>query len=667
MFRSVLVANRGEIACRVFRTAKRMGLRTIAVYSEADANALHVREADEAVLIGPAPARESYLDQARVLAAAKATGAEAIHPGYGFLSENAEFAEAVMAAGVTWIGAPPASIRAMGLKDAAKQLMVQAGVPVTPGYMGEDQSPERLKAEADAIDYPVLIKAVAGGGGKGMRRVDEASAFLDALASCQREAASSFGDDRVLIEKYILSPRHIEVQVFGDAHGEVVHLFERDCSLQRRHQKVIEEAPAPGMDEATRQAVTAAAVRAAKAVNYVGAGTIEFIADGTEGLRADRIWFMEMNTRLQVEHPVTEMITGQDLVEWQLRVAAGEPLPLKQDQLSITGWAMEARLYAEDPANGFLPSIGRLDHFVLPEDIRVDTGVEAGGEVSQFYDPMIAKLIVHEDTREAAAARLAEACAEVQVWPVRTNAGFLVRCLEHQRFVAGEVDTAFIAAEEGRLVAAGSKESDLAAVALFAEHHYEFPYKNGNDWLSPWHDEAGLMGFRMNAPPRSHWALTVGGRKLVAEALSAQSRDSTWLVGPASDRRPIRYQYGDIDEGTVDVGDRALPYARIGDEIVLFDRGNALTVSAPVFGDGAGSGGASDGALRAPMPGKIVAAPAKPGDAVTKGQPIVVLEAMKMEHALVAPFDGVVGEIGVSVGDQVAADAVLARVEAASA
>ncbi|MCA3698372.1 MAG: ATP-grasp domain-containing protein, partial [Brevundimonas sp.] len=454
MFTSVLVANRGEIACRVFRTAKRMGLRTIAVYSEADAQALHVREADEAVLIGPAPARESYLHQAKVLAAAKSTGAEAIHPGYGFLSENAEFAEAVMAAGITWIGAPPAAIRAMGLKDAAKQLMIEAGVPVTPGYLGEDQTPERLKAEADAIGYPVLIKAVAGGGGKGMRRVDAADRFLEALASCKREAASSFGDDRVLLEKYILSPRHIEVQVFGDSHGEVVHLFERDCSLQRRHQKVIEEAPAPGMDAATREAVTAAAVRAARAVNYVGAGTIEFIADGTEGLRADRIWFMEMNTRLQVEHPVTEAITGVDLVEWQLRVAAGEPLPLKQDQLAITGWAMEARLYAEDPANGFLPSIGRLDHFVLPEGVRVDTGVEQGGEVSQFYDPMIAKLIVHADTREAAAARLAETCGSVEVWPVRTNAGFLVRCLEHPRFVMGDVDTGFIGAEEGALTVA---------------------------------------------------------------------------------------------------------------------------------------------------------------------------------------------------------------------
>ncbi|MFY8164736.1 MAG: acetyl-CoA carboxylase biotin carboxylase subunit, partial [Brevundimonas sp.] len=367
MFKSVLVANRGEIACRVFRTARRMGIRTIAVYSGADAKALHVREADEAVLIGPAPARESYLDAAKVLAAAKATGAEAIHPGYGFLSENADFAEAVMAAGLVWIGPPPAAIRAMGLKDAAKSLMIAAGVPVTPGYLGEDQSLQRLQTEADAIGYPVLIKAVAGGGGKGMKKVDRAEDFADGLASAQREGQSSFGDPRVLIEKYITRPRHIEVQVFGDTHGTVVHLYERDCSLQRRHQKVIEEAPAPGMDAATRQAVTDAAIKAAKAVNYEGAGTIEFIADASEGLKADRIWFMEMNTRLQVEHPVTEAITGVDLVEWQFRVAAGEPMPLKQDEIELNGWAMEARLYAEDPANGFLPSIGKLEHFRLPE------------------------------------------------------------------------------------------------------------------------------------------------------------------------------------------------------------------------------------------------------------------------------------------------------------
>jgi acetyl/propionyl-CoA carboxylase alpha subunit len=628
MFRSVLVANRGEIACRVFRTARRMGLRTIAVYSEADANALHVREADKAVLIGPAPARESYLDQAKVLAAAKATGAEAIHPGYGFLSENAEFAEAVMAAGITWIGAPPAAIRAMGLKDAAKTLMLEAGVPVTPGYMGEDQSPERLKTEADTIGYPVLIKAVAGGGGKGMRRVDAAEAFLDALASCQREAASSFGDDRVLIEKYILSPRHIEVQVFGDTHGEVVHLFERDCSLQRRHQKVIEEAPAPGMDAATREAVTAAAVRAAKAVNYVGAGTIEFIADGTEGLRADRIWFMEMNTRLQVEHPVTEAITGVDLVEWQFRAAAGEPVPLRQDQLSITGWAMEARLYAEDPANGFLPSIGRLDHFVLPDGVRVDTGVEAGGEVSQFYDPMIAKLIVHADTREAAAERLADACGSVEVWPARTNAGFLVRCLEHPRFVAGDVDTGFIGAEEDRLLAAPSiSDESLSPFALSLRNRAAMVSQAlGGDLIS--------AGFRLNAEPRNEARLYVDG--------AARTLALPWSW----------------EEQFVDL-------FALGSTLPAFENGNAFAVSGVMPAATAmGAGSASDGSLRAPMPGKIVATPAKAGDAVTKGQPVVVLEAMKMEHALVAPFDGVVGEVGVSVGDQVAADAVLAVVEA---
>src|SRR4051812_27474174 len=429
MIESLLIANRGEIACRIIRTARRLGVRTIVVYSDADRHALHVREADEAVHIGASPARESYLVGARIIDAARAAGAEAIHPGYGFLSENADFAEAVEAAGLVWVGPKAASIRAMGLKDAAKKLMQEAGVPTTPGYLGEDQSPDRLQSEADAIGYPVLIKAVAGGGGKGMRRVDAPEEFADALLSCQREAASSFGDDRVLIEKYILSPRHIEVQVFGDSHGNVVHLFERDCSLQRRHQKVIEEAPAPGMDENTRAAICAAAVRAAKAVDYVGAGTIEFIADASEGLRADRIWFMEMNTRLQVEHPVTEEITGQDLVEWQLRVASGEPLPKTQDALSIRGWAMEARLYAEDPAKGFLPSIGRLDAFELDDSVRIDTGVEEGAEVSPFYDPMIAKLIAHGDTRDEARLMLADALEESIVWPVRSNAGFLVRAL----------------------------------------------------------------------------------------------------------------------------------------------------------------------------------------------------------------------------------------------
>ena len=635
MFKSVLVANRGEIACRVFRTARRMGIRTIAVYSEADAKALHVREADEAVLIGPAPARDSYLDATKVLAAAKATGAEAIHPGYGFLSENADFAEAVMAAGLVWIGPPPAAIRAMGLKDAAKSLMIAAGVPVTPGYLGEDQSLASLQTEADAIGYPVLIKAVAGGGGKGMRKVERAEDFADGLASAQREGQASFGDPRVLIEKYITRPRHIEVQVFGDSHGSVVHLYERDCSLQRRHQKVIEEAPAPGMDAAARKAITDAAVRAARAVNYEGAGTIEFIADASEGLKADRIWFMEMNTRLQVEHPVTEEVTGVDLVEWQFRVAAGEPMPLKQDEIELSGWAMEARLYAEDPANGFLPSIGRLDHFVMPEGVRVDTGVEQGGEVSQFYDPMIAKLIVHAETREEAAEDLAEAARQVEVWPVKTNAAFVMKCLEHPRFVAGDVDTGFIAAEESDLAAEPLSEMGIEDAA---NRLRQFASPRGDRTISPWDHLDGAIGFRANAPDQRTQAVRVDGAHHLAQLLGEDDHPMTRLIGLSATR------------------------------VIAFENGSAFDVSAfGRAGSGSGSGPASDGALRAPMPGKIVATPAKAGDTVTRGQPVVVLEAMKMEHALVAPFDGVVGEIGVSVGDQVAADTVLATVTAGAA
>ena len=631
MFKSVLVANRGEIACRVFRTARRMGLRTIAVYSEADAKALHVREADEAVLIGPAPARDSYLDAAKVLAAAKATGAEAIHPGYGFLSENADFAEAVMAAGLVWIGPPPAAIRAMGLKDAAKSLMIEAGVPVTPGYLGEDQSPERLQKEADAIGYPVLIKAVAGGGGKGMKKVERAEDFADGLASAQREGQSSFGDPRVLIEKYITRPRHIEVQVFGDKHGTVVHLHERDCSLQRRHQKVIEEAPAPGMDAATRKAVTDAAVRAARAVNYEGAGTIEFIADASDGLKPDRIWFMEMNTRLQVEHPVTEAITGVDLVEWQLRVAAGEPIPLKQADIPLNGWAMEARLYAEDPANGFLPSIGKLEHFVLPEGVRIDTGVEEGGEVSQFYDPMIAKLIVHAETREDAADMLAEAAGQVQVWPVRTNAAFVMKCLEHPRFVVGDVDTGFIAAEETALAAEPLSEMGIEDAAHYLRHIVQTG--PGDNAASPWDNVSGAVGFRANAPARMSQSIVVDGEPHLARLLDDDDHPMTRLLGLSANR------------------------------VIAFENGSAFDVSAFARG-GAASGPAADGSLRAPMPGKIVATPAKPGDTVARGQPVVVLEAMKMEHALVAPFDGVVAEIAVAVGDQVTDGTVLATVEA---
>ena len=662
MFKSVLVANRGEIACRVFRTAQRMGIRTIAVYSEADAQALHVRAADEAVLIGPAPARESYLDGAKVLAAAKATGAEAIHPGYGFLSENADFAEAVAAAGLVWIGPDPASIRAMGLKDAAKELMIQAGVPVTPGYQGADQSQETLTAEAARIGYPVLIKAVAGGGGKGMKRVDDPADFAAGLASARREAAAAFGDDRVLIERYITRPRHIEVQVFGDRHGDVVHLYERDCSLQRRHQKVIEEAPAPGMSEAVRAAVTGAAIKAAKAVNYVGAGTIEFIADASDGLKADGVWFMEMNTRLQVEHPVTESVTGVDLVEWQFRVAAGEPLPLKQDQIRLNGWAMEARLYAEDPATGFLPSIGRLEHFVMPDGIRVDTGVEQGGEVSQFYDPMIAKLIVHEDTREAAAARLAEAAGEVEVWPVKTNAGFLKRCLDHSRFVAGDVDTGFIAAEETTLLVSGpSSNARIAALNLIADRHDLSPQRG--EYLSPWSSDAdsAAVGFRLNGPSRALFQAQINGEKVAGSVLTNGSGDFSWKI--EADGRTVVSR---ADEDRIVVGDGvSLGYAGglSGVEGVIFEQGDAWSVTTASNERGPGEGSASDGSLRAPMPGKIVATPVKAGDLVAKGQPVVVLEAMKMEHALTAPFDGVVESVA-AVGDQVGEAAVLAVVKA---
>ena len=688
MFKSVLVANRGEIACRVFRTARAMGLRTIAVYSEADADAPHVRMADEAVLLGPAQASESYLDGARVLAAAKAAGAEAIHPGYGFLSENADFAEAVKAAGLIWIGPPPASIRAMGLKDAAKKLMIEAGVPVTPGYQGEDQSAETLKAEADRIGYPVLIKAVAGGGGKGMRRVDRAEDFADALASAQREGQSSFGDPRVLIETYITRPRHIEVQVFGDTHGTVVHLNERDCSLQRRHQKVIEEAPAPGMDAETREAVTAAAVRAAQAVNYEGAGTIEFIADASEGLRADRIWFMEMNTRLQVEHPVTEAITGVDLVEWQLRVAAGEPIPLKQDEIGIRGWAMEARLYAEDPENGFLPSIGPLDHFVLPpadtgtgdpEDLtdpaegllRVDTGVEEGGEVSQFYDPMIAKLIVHAETREAAAEYLAEVCREVEVWPVRTNAAFLARCLEHARFVAGDVDTAFIGAEEEVLLAPWTlDEGGALAAAVALTHEARKHILDGEGVETPWATAPDLVGFRLNRPATLTVPVRAGAETRVVE-LTPDGDDgyAGQLDGAAIPVRPWPGTGPRASWYRTSVGlgpDRApVPYSYLPDEhaVVMFREGRAWRVDGRAAA-AIGMAEAGDGSLRAPMPGKVVAVPVKAGDPVNKGQPVVVIEAMKMEQALTAPYDGVVESIGFNVGDQVGADAVLAVVTA---
>ena len=632
--RRLLIANRGEIARRIIRTARRMGIETVAVYSDADRHAPHVREADHAVHIGASPARESYLDQGKVLAAAKSSGADAIHPGYGFLSENAAFAEAVIAAGLIWVGPPASSIRAMGLKDAAKRLMAEAGVPTTPGYLGEDQSPDRLEAEAAKIGYPVLIKAVAGGGGKGMRKVEAAAAFAAALAGAKREAAASFGDDRVLLETYVARPRHIEVQVFADQHGNAVHLFERDCSLQRRHQKVIEEAPAPGMDEATRAAVTGAAVKAAQAVGYEGAGTVEFIADASEGLRADRIWFMEMNTRLQVEHPVTEMVTGQDLVEWQLRVAAGEPLPLTQDQIVLNGWAMEARLYAENPAKKFLPSTGPLEHFRLPEPgagVRIDSGVEEGGEVTPFYDPMIAKLIAHAPTRAAAAAKLADACAEVAVWPVKTNAGFLARCLSDPDFVAEDVDTGFIETRLDRLV--GDGRPSTAALSFAAAL---FLARDAGDENTPWSALDGASGFRLNGDPRAHMRLMLGGELVAAPLINVDF---------------------DIDDDA---------FIETDDEVVVFDGGDVFAFGRPnAVADGP-QGAASDGQLLAPMPGRIVSVGAAVGDKVVKGQAIVTLEAMKMEHALTAPFDGALADLNAKAGDQVSEGVVLARIEPAA-
>ena len=607
MMKSLLIANRGEIACRIIRTARAMGIRTVAVHSDADADALHVRQADAAVAIGAAPVRESYLCGDRIIAAALATGAEAIHPGYGFLSENAAFAQAVIDAGLIWVGPDPQSITAMGLKDAAKALMQAAGVPTTPGYLGEDQSPDRLAAEAEAIGYPVLIKAVAGGGGKGMRKVDAPADFAEALASCRREAASSFGNDQVLLEKWVTNPRHIEVQVFGDRHGQVVHLFERDCSLQRRHQKVIEEAPAPGMDDATRAAICDAAVRAARAVDYVGAGTIEFLADASQGLRADRIWFMEMNTRLQVEHPVTEAITGQDLVEWQLRIASGEPLPCTQDALSITGWAMEARLYAEDPARGFLPSIGRLDRFDLGDSWRTDTGVERGATISPYYDPMIAKLVAWGPDRDAARQRLAATLDGAAIWPLKTNAGFLLKALNHPAFVAAELDTGLIArAGEALLPAAEPSEATLrtAAAALAAP--------------------GPLAGFRLNAAPRREGRFLLDGAAV------------TVPLAPTPDHRP----HGDgliAEQGQVW---RLQPWRAVG---------------------GAG-GEAADGAILSPMPGRIIAVAVAAGERVTKGQKLLTVEAMKMEHSLVAPFDGEVAELRAEEGGQVTEGLLLARI-----
>ena len=650
MFASVLIANRGEIAVRIARTARRMGLRTIAVYSDADAHALHVRCCDAAFPIGPAPAAASYLVAERLIATAKQACADCIHPGYGFLAENAEFAAACAAAGIAFVGPPPDAIRAMGLKDRAKTLMAKAGVPVVPGYHGERQEPDFLKRKAYETGYPVLIKAVAGGGGKGMRRVDRHSEFDGALAGATREASAAFGDPRVLIEKYVAAPRHIEIQVFADRHGHVIHLNERDCSLQRRHQKVIEEAPAPGMTAELRALMGAAAVEAARAVGYEGAGTVEFIADGARGLRPDGFWFMEMNTRLQVEHPVTEAVTGLDLVEWQFRVAAGEPLPLTQEQVRLDGHAVEARLYAEDPERGFLPSTGKLVALDLPQHdgIRVDSGVVAGDEVTPYYDPMIAKVIAHGATRGETLDRLAGALDRTLVAGVRSNAGFLAALLRAQEFRAENFDTGFI---ERHLEALGAvpQPLDRAAVAAGAARLLarEAARLTGDaaetEWSSPW--DAG-DGFQLSGPRETTLMLDVEG-----EAASASVRYRAGVasvtvdgVAPASDARLI-----DADD--------AVYVSRRGRQTVV-----RLRTLDPFDAAHLGEGGR----VSAPMHGKVIEILVAPGDAVHKGQRLAVIEAMKMEHALIAPIDGTVADVRVSAGSQVADGALVMTIEAAS-
>ncbi len=672
MFATLLIANRGEIARRIIRTARRLGIETVAVYSDADADAWHVREADAAVRLGPAAAGESYLKSAAILAAAKDTGADAIHPGYGFLSENAGFADACAKAGVTFVGPPAAAIRAMGRKDEAKTIMAKAGVPVTPGHQGDDQSAATLKAAAADVGYPVLIKAVAGGGGKGMRKVDKAADFDAALESAKREAVNAFGDDRVLIEKFITGPRHIEVQVFGDTHGGAVHFFERDCSLQRRHQKVIEEAPAPGMTDAVRAAMCDAAVRAAKAVDYVGAGTVEFIVDGSKGLKPDGFWFMEMNTRLQVEHPVTEMITGRDLVELQLRVAAGEKLPAQSD-IAITGHAMEARLYAEDPRNGFLPSIGALDTFRLdafaadgePADagdgtvLRLDSAVEEGDAISPHYDPMIAKAIAHGRAREAARGALAEALAEARIFPARTNTGFLVRALTHPDFAAAALDTGFIDARIGDLVPAldPGREACLGAAVESLIDLAEAGYAR-----DPW---AVRDGWRLNAPPRSERGYEFDGARFDPAAtpggdgVVVRLNGDTFLATPDAETAWLGRDAGELVLW-FDAAEHWIAYERVADGLVLFRDGDAVLLKDAHPEVAAEALEAGDDVL-APMPGKVLAVKTEAGRTVAKGDTLLVLEAMKMEHALMAPRDGVVDEVRVGEGDQVSEGAVLAK------
>lgn len=659
MFETLLVANRGEIAVRIIRTAKRLGLRTVAIYSEADRNALHVASSDQAYLVGPPRAAESYLSIDRIIAAARDSGANAIHPGYGFLSENAEFADAVAAAGLIFVGPPASAIRAMGLKDAAKSLMEKAGVPVVPGYHGERQDLASLTREAGKIGYPVLIKARAGGGGKGMRRVDRQQDFAQALESAKREAEASFGDAHVLLERYVAKPRHIEVQVFADALGNVIHLGERDCSLQRRHQKVIEEAPAPGMTPELRERIGAIAVRAARAIDYRGAGTVEFIADTSRGLNGDAIYFMEMNTRLQVEHPVTEAITGLDLVEWQLRVAAGETLPLKQNDIALSGHAFEARVYAEDAEQGFLPAAGTLDRLSLPEDVaRVDAGVRQGDRVEPHYDPLIAKIIAHAATRDAALQKLSYALANTLIHGTKSNVPFLRALAKHPQFQQGDVDTGLIERDLAMLIqkTAPSREA-IAAAAIAA-----LDLGSAQAAADPWR---ALSGWRNWGSTRHSVDLEYEGRPIAVEiagqdgktfSISTAGNDSLDVVllnPPAAGSIRI-----ETDGRVV-----AATAAKHGSTITIVLDGDTHVFTRPDHLAAHEDDEVADDRIVTPMPGLIRSVTARAGETVSKGQALAVIEAMKMEFTMTSPRDGKIAEVFVRTGASVEAGAVLMALE----
>jgi 3-methylcrotonyl-CoA carboxylase alpha subunit len=656
MFRKILVANRGEIACRVIRTARRLGVSTVAVYSDADREALHVAMADEAVYIGASPPRDSYLRADRIIEACTRTGAEAVHPGYGFLSENADFARECKKNGVVFVGPPSSAIEAMGSKSAAKAIMGKAGVPLVPGYHEADQSAERLRQAADELGYPVLLKAVAGGGGKGMRLVAGGDAFDEALAAARREAKAAFADDDMLVEKYLEQPRHVEVQVFCDGHGNAVHLFERDCSVQRRHQKVIEEAPAPGLTPALRAQMGQAAVQAARAIDYRGAGTVEFLLD-TDG----SFYFMEMNTRLQVEHPVTEMITGQDLVEWQLRVAAGEPLPLMQEQLEIRGHAFEARIYAEDPDRDFLPATGALGYLQAPREsrhVRVDTGVLQGDEVSVYYDPMIAKLVTWDENRDRALARLAGALAEYRINGVKTNLSFLYNLATCPPFMSAQIDTGFIGRHEELLFhrSDGDRVQDLPLASLYLLLRMEQATRNRAGATDPWSPWNASNAWRLNQPAVHTGAIVLNGVEHdvpVVEIGSGGRRRFRITVGDksvmAAGTLDGNELYADID------GHRQRVAVVPGDgQFTLFSQRGARPFARPRPDYGDDDSLAAAAAFTAPMPGIVVKRLVEPGQSVERGQPLLILEAMKMEHRICAPADGTVEAFYFQAGEQVA-------------